>query len=113
MNVSKVSKLTDEQIINLYRNPGITNDVKTMLLIEIKFRELKALKSYKPKTKVNLSKNEILLLLCFPFFYRFYRKEMFKKSWSPKRDKQFWNYITIGIGIYSILFLLFLCFQNH
>ncbi len=113
MNLNKISEFSDQQLIELYRNPQITNEIKRDLLKEIKFRELKELKSDESEKEIEFTESEKLQLLFLPFLYRYHRKVMFKESWSRKRDKQFWHYITIGIGIYISLLLIGLLFRNQ
>ncbi|WP_303315865.1 hypothetical protein Q4Q34_13840 [Flavivirga abyssicola] len=113
MDLNRVRKLSDEQLIELYRNPNIDNEIKESLLKEIKLRELKNLKSEISQKEVEFTEYEKLKLIFLPFLYRYHQKIMFKKSWSRKRDKQFWNYITTGIILYTFLLLIGLLFRNH
>ena len=113
MDLTKIKNLKDEQLISLYRNPTIAEEIKKNILEEIKFRELKELKPNSSKSEIEFSKNEILQLLFLPFLFRFHRKNMFENSWSVKRDKQFWNYITIGIVIYTVFLFIALLFKKQ
>ncbi|MFD0991334.1 hypothetical protein ACFQ1R_14600 [Mariniflexile jejuense] len=113
MDLTKIKNLTDEQLISLFRNPTITEEIKKRVLEEIKLRELKELKSVVSKDEIEFSKKEILKLIFLPFSYRLHRKNLFEKSWSVKRDKQFWNYITLGIALYTILLFIVLFLKNN
>jgi len=113
MDLNKISILSDEQLVLLYRNPSTEGEIKKALLKEITLRELKEIKSQASDNGLEFTQNQKLSLIFLPFLYRYHRKIMFKDSWSPKLDKQFWNYITLGIIIYTILFLIGLLFRNR
>ncbi|GAA3599409.1 hypothetical protein Q4Q39_18815 [Flavivirga amylovorans] len=113
MDLNRVSKLSNEQLIKLYKNPNIDNEIKESLLKEIKLRELENLESEISQKEVEFTEIEKFKLLFLPFLYRYHQKIMFKESWSRKRDKQFWNYITKGIILYTFLLLIGLLLRNH
>lgn len=113
MDLSKIKNLTNDQLVSLYRNPSTSNEIKKSLLKELKGREAEDLDTEILNEEDEFTQNQKLQLIFLPFLYRNHRKLMFKNGWSRKRDKQFWNYITLGIAIYSLIFLFALLFRTR
>lgn len=83
MNLNNISKLSDNQLVELYRNPSTVKEIKKRILKEIELRNL----NYKENeiTEDNeFSQNQILTLIFTPFLIRSHRKSMFKEKWSSK-----------------------------
>ncbi|WP_346883632.1 hypothetical protein [uncultured Algibacter sp.] len=68
MDLKNVSKLSDEQLIELYRNPAISSEIKDAVLKTIQFRELNELKSQKSKNNADFTNIEKLKLMFLPFY---------------------------------------------
>ncbi len=115
MDSTKAKELSDEQLVALYRNPATPQEIKEILLKELSLRDQEDLKKESSKQNVDtgFTESEKLQLIFLPFLYRKHRKTMFENGWSRKKDKQFWNYITLGIAIYSALLMIGLLFRNR
>lgn len=112
MDLENISKLTDNQLVELYRNPRTAKEIKDVLLKEITSRELKELESENSKKDIEFTQNQKLNLLFLPFLHRYHRKTMMKNSWTPKRDKEFWSYISYGVILYTIFLFIALFFRK-
>ena len=117
MDASKISELTDDQLVSLYRNPSINSEIKKLVLNELEHRDNAS--TINESNHIGLAKKEKriitllapiliaalpLLMICHHYIL---------KDWTKQKYKDFWNYLTIGIAIYSVLLLAVLLVLNR
>lgn len=103
--MSNIQKLSDNQLINLFKSNLIDKDLKNAIIKEIDRRELSKMKVI-DKDLSNNEKIKIIFTSCFSFKYHLNKSNELLISGNKKGYKQYWFYFTIGIFLSLLLLLL-------
>ena len=103
--MNNIEELTDEQLINLFQNRNIDNELKKVIISEIDRRDLKKLVS----NNVGINFKEKITILFTSYFL--YKRHLVKSSQllsqgNKKGYKQYWNFFVYGIIFYTIILFL-------
>ena len=117
MDLNNLSKLSDSQLVELYRNPATANEIKKAIITEINLRELNLSQIQEDNKAEGLIDNQKLIILFFSpllifvilLFIIFHHSLL--KNWNRKKYKQFWEFTTLGFGIYTIILYILITFR--
>jgi hypothetical protein len=102
--MENLEKLSNEQLIHLYKNQGITNEIKSLIFQEIDRRELELVKNDEIeldlKTKIKIIFTSLLSIKLHSKNANEYLIKGNKKAY-----KMYWRYYTIG-WVFNIILLL-------
>ncbi|WP_452223773.1 hypothetical protein [Lacinutrix chionoecetis] len=104
MELKNSSKLSDAQLIELYRNPTTNTEIKKAIANELDARDVKTY--FEDNLTTTFTYREKIRLLAFPFAMGYHRRVMLGKNWTRQRDKTFWHYISMGFAIYLVTILI-------
>jgi len=118
MDLEKISTLSDDQLIALYRNPAIATEVKKNVLAEIKQRDLESSNDFRitetttfeAKDKMHIFFFAPILIASVLFFILFHH--FYLRNWNKTKYQTFWKYTTLGVGFYTLLLFAWLHFRN-
>ena len=102
--MNDLEKLTDDQLIDLFKNNKIDKELKNLIIIEIDRRDLEKIEP----TSIGLTLWKKLLIIVtsgFSFHYHIKETNFLLTNGKNKEYKQYWNYFLIGIGLNIILLL--------
>lgn len=103
--MQNIQKLSDDQLINLFKSNSIDKDLKNEIIYEIDRRDLSKVKVF----ETNLSNNkkvEIILTSGFLFKKHIKKSNELLITGNKKGYKQYWLYFTIGMFLNFILLLI-------
>lgn len=103
--MQNIQKLSDDQLINLFKSPSIDKDLKNEIIYEIDRRELSKIKVFETNLS-NKKKLEILFTSGFRFRQHIKSSNELLISGNKKGYKQYWFYFTIGVFLNFILLLI-------
>jgi hypothetical protein len=114
MDLQKITSLSDNQLVELYRNPHTVKEIKIEILKEINLRDLNWNNYNKDISKSKFNKIEGVCIFIFSpilisfivFFIIFHH--LILKDWNREKYKQFWKFTTLGFLFYTLLFYLFI-----
>ena len=113
MDLEKISQLSDEQLVGLYRNPKTPKELKKEIIKEINLRDIENLKvEHTSNNNSQLTKKEKLLLIFLPFLLNRHIK-ILNKNWSHYKNRQFWNFVTVGVLVYILALFLILSINRY
>lgn len=103
--MENLQQLSDEQLISLFQNNRLDNELKSLIISEIDRRDLKAEK--KEIQPLSL-KTKAWILFTSYFCYRQHleKSSQLLANGDKKGYKLYWRYFKYGIGFYIIAFLL-------
>lgn len=103
--MQNIQKLSDDQLISLFKSDSIDKDLKNTIIYEIDRRELSKIKVF----ETNLStkkKVEIIFSSSFLFKQHVKKSNALLISGNKKGYKQYWFYFAIGMFLNFILLLI-------
>lgn len=103
--MSNIQKLSDDQLISLFKSNSIDKDLKNEIIYEIDRRELSKIKVFEADLS-NKKKLEIIFTSSFFFKQHIKKSNELLISGNKKGYKQYWFYFTIGMFINFMLLLL-------
>jgi hypothetical protein len=103
--MQNIQKLSDDQLINLFKSKSIDKDLKNNIIYEIDRRELSEIKVFETNLS-NKKKVEIIFTSGFLFKKHLKYSNDLLISGNKKGYKQYWFYFTVGMFLNFILLLI-------
>jgi hypothetical protein len=103
--MSNLEKLSDSQLVNLFKGGNIDTELKDKLINEIDRRDLEKIEI----KKVSISKNQRLFVFftsIFLFKYHIKSANGFLTNGNKKLHNEYWRWYSFGVGFKFILLLL-------
>jgi membrane-anchored protein YejM (alkaline phosphatase superfamily) len=103
--MTNIEKLSDDQLVNLFKNSKIDKDLKQKIIQEIDKRDLKKVAIIQKGLPL---KSKLFITFTSYFFYKYHLKESTKLliDGNKKGYKQYWNYFSLGVFLLFIILLL-------
>lgn len=103
--MNAIEKLTDEQLINLFRNQNIDTNLKKSIIAEIDRRDLEEIASINEAIDFQ-TKMSIVFTSYFSFKKHLEKSSQLLSQGNKIAYKQYWRFFIYGIIFYTTILLL-------
>lgn len=103
--MNAIEKLTDEQLINLFKNQNIDKNLKKSIIAEIDRRDLEKITSSNEAIDFE-TKMSIVFTSYFSFKKHLEKSSQLLSQGNKIAYKQYWRFFIYGIIIYTTILLL-------
>ena len=103
--MESIKKLTNEQLISLFQNQKIDNELKKSIISEIDRRDLK--KMFPVNKEIDFKEKITILFTSYFLFKKHLEKSSQLLSQGNKKGyNQYWRFFVYGIIFYTLVLLL-------
>lgn len=103
--MNNIQNLSDDQLINLFQNKNIDNDLKKSIISEIDRRDLEKITSSNEEIDFE-TKITIIFTSYFSFKKHLEKTSQLLSQGNKKAYKQYWRFFIFGIIFYTIILLV-------